>query len=398
MSDVDGVDVTYGRQAYGRQAYGRQAYPRVHKTLRNRRYQQRGGDRVIPALTSDRREFWKKSKELSEDNDLKFLLDNGKNNLTPAEYILVVGQQDKLFEYALIAFYRSTLGEDFGDKKDERTIIDRFKTLNHKSDFNSIINDGLKYIFDIYKLVAFNLPETGTHIYKGYFSVEKDKITIISSNPLLQLFVNPALVKNLFIHDLARICLEHKSNIRLKEDNEEISKLRAKRYNAIIDANALALTTGKSVDGFFLNDINELFRNKVGFDLTTARPGKLFFELFMEYCVVNLPTITDKLPTSSTYRGLINTVLADRFAFLAACVYHKINDTKQVNLQEVEEFIISKITPEKTLTKNESALNNRILKKIPLEHYQFVIHLCAVINKLAMEDTKTPAPPAPPPP
>lgn len=372
MSDVDGVDV---------------AYPRVRKTLRNRRFQQSGGDRVIPALTSDRREFWKKSKELSEDNDLKFLLDNNKNNLTPAEYILVVGQQDKLFEYALIAFYRSTLGEDFGDKKDERTIIDRFKTLNYKSEFKSKINDGLKYIFDIYKLVAFNLQETGTHIYKGYFSVEKDKITIISSNPLLQLFVNPALVKNLFIHDLARICLEHKSNIRLTEDNEEISKLRAKRYNAIIDANALALTTGKSVDGFFLNDKNELFRNKVGFDLTTARPGKLFFELFMEYCVVNLPTITDKLPTTG---GLINTVLADRFAFLAACVYHKINDTKQVNLQEVEEFIISKITPEKTLTKNESALNNRILKKIPLEHYQFVIHLCAVINKLATEDT-TPA-------
>lgn len=389
MSDVDGVDVAYGRQAYERQAYERQAYPRVRKTLRNRRYQQSGGDPKkasqaspplsFPTFTSIRKKAWQAaSSGIYSDNNLNFLVagEGSDTTLTLEQYITIIENQDNLFKYALEAMYKM-LEMSKEDEADEVKIIEAFKKkqVNGKLD---VFADKLNFVKDVFSLISFQVPEG------SYF-----KFNILKNEGFnqLQLFVNPQMLTNLFIHDLARICIAQKKDTILLTrlgDNDKLISLQAARYNAIVDANSLALTSMASNGGFYITQSKAGF-NFIRFGSTneTLR-DPIFFKIFIKYCKSTLP---DNFSFKREQSNLIATV----FAALASIIFHSIEVTSfTVKLSDIEEKIIAMFPPlSKTLTKYEDIFNKqKLFERISLEEYQFVIHLCAVINKLATEDTK----------
>lgn len=354
MSDVDGVEVTY---------------PRVRKTLRNRRYQQSGGAYSFTTIKPERVRFWNEHCDaLRKDTDLGFILTDTVRTLELREYIKIVGNQDKLFNYALLAMY-DMLG--IKEEINEETIIKKFNENRDKGDGNVTHKVLTQFIVDICGLIngVSSEPLRTANTKFNY---------LIKQNPIkqLQMLVNPALFSNLFVSDLARICVEINKNKNILGATPEIQEMWESRFNAIIEANARALTSFSSMDGFFISQDKTIFRGIMGF---SDKP--LFF--------INLFKFINDLRLEQNVRA---TNPREQLAYITSLIIIAINnDTKQIILDTVIEMIKDKFPGSKKLSTIESQLAVQfniedVFKRISLEEYQFVIHLCAVINKLATEE------------
>lgn len=342
-------------------------YPRVRKTLRRRQYQQSGGAVTFNFPVSQRCEMWRIHCEaLRTDKSFNFILTNEGQQMTLEEYIKIVENQDKLFDYARQAIYHML---DINADASEEVIVNKFEENRSKTYGNVPHGELIKFIDDIEKLITGVSSGTIT----GPPLTRLKHLSQESKMLQLQMLVNPALFRNIFIYDLARICVVLKTNSQIREAKGDVKPLWGKRFNAVIEANSYALTSYHSLGGFYLLQNSADYRSIMGF---AASP--FFFNKVMEYYFTP--------PTEFT-----GNTLALKLSYLTSLVIAKISDDKTVKLADVLADVESKFNGGKTLSPSERKLNeiatgdklSKIFQRITLEDYQFVIHLCAVINQLA---------------
>ena len=247
------------------------------------------------------------------------------NPLTPEQYDIVVAKQDELFGIAMTIIYEQ-LGIQPGE--DESIILEKYNapTVNEES-LRSYIEDIARLIFKgpIETKIPGGVKEEG-----GRLSTNKTKIEkLISSNSKYhdyfpEILLNPERVKNQFIFWLAEFIKHQRNNSKLldkiedKNDKQTLTIL-ADRYNSLIKANTLNMTTLDLRDGMDLT-------------MTIEAAKQLyisFWRCFLTRCIgkfyKNVDTIV-KYGESfkydiSGFNIAKSKVGGDDYAFIAAAIY-----------------------------------------------------------------------------
>jgi len=328
--------------------------------IRSSRRVQRGGARYM----SLRKDKW--TPYLKDHEHLKFLLDDVPFKIEDTQsvqhYIAVVERQDELFNYAMDAIYKE-LGTTRG--VDDSALVRASRTANGKTVIKT-------YLTELVSLICFGPPTAGT------------KISKILTNPVVELLVNPAQLTNIFIADLAAVCILQKFDKTIIQDavDASIKQTRALRYEAIAEINSRNMTSNKSRDGFYLSQTVVNFRQLAGYDVESITGG--FWYKFLNRCIgPNSPTIE----------------ITERFPYLAAAVFLTYNKP-ELDFTQLKKMVLTTLLqlPDKTVrrasdpvdapdrlefTKNavDGITLTQLLSKISMGELQFVVHLCFAITR-----------------
>jgi hypothetical protein len=282
---------------------------RHHQSTRHTRRVQHGGA-AWASIAPERLEKWTAA---LADTGLEFVLNDAwKAGEKAAElYVKLVAEQDTLFDAAVKCMYA-----EFGiADPTEAAIIAAVTTPGDKSAI-------FAYLDDAEMLLSFKKS--------GVSSREaKTKIQQIKAEGLLALLLNPARVRNTFIHDLAAICVAQKADptILTQVTDEALKNLRINRYEVLTEGNALTQTGAQLRDGYFVMQKISTFRADLGVDATTGKADR-FWSTFLTNCAnSNTATVTGFLQKYSNIEGTtLRAIVGDQgglpYAALAAFIYN----------------------------------------------------------------------------
>jgi hypothetical protein len=325
-------------------------------------------------------------------DDLKFVCQNlYKLNGTPPapdivkKYIEILERQDELFECAMYAIYMElgiipdktlTMEKIVEDKEDDIIAIDPNNVTPH-----------LEYIEDVAKLIYFTqLPNPG-----GANKTKIQQIVLVDNK--IEFLLNPLRVQNMFMKDLAVICILQKKDptILSKLTTDALKDLRAARYGASIEVDAYQTTGKRSRDGFFARQLVHDFRTICGVDRTGGADS--FWQIFVRKC--NESTTVTNAFFGGAHRDT-------HYGILAAYVYQLYNANTNINILKEQvldslcrkdvsrrfdhpRVIASPYLPDWLELDNE-LYDGMSLKKvyctIDPEQLEFIVHLIYLIKKL----------------
>jgi len=358
-------------------------------TVKKTKYQQIGGSADWYIIQDAARQpIWNRVLP----DDLKFVCQNlyKPDGVPPApdivkKYIEILERQDELFECAMYAIYMElgiitdkslTMDKIVEDKEDNIIAIDPAAVIPF-----------LEYIEDVAKLIYFTqLPNPG--------NANKTKIQqIVLVDNGTEFLLNPLRVQNMFMKDLAVICILQKRDPTIlgKLTTLPLKDLRAARYGASIEVNAYQTTGKRSRDGFFARQLVHDFRTICGGDRNTGDLS--FWEIFVQKC--------DESTTDSNtfFEGSHRNT---NYGILAAYVYqlYKANTNIDILKKDVLDSLCQKDNS-RTFTQAVVRASNYLptwlgldkelydgmsLKKvyytIDPEQLEFIVHLIYLIKKL----------------
>lgn len=299
-------------------------------------------------------------------------------------YVRLIERQDDLFIVAMKIIYAECgiLDPDAADV--ENTILEQADRIASRD------AELKEYFKDVYRLLTLQEPDTPT----GDGLTPATKLTRLLADPLINIVMRPARVRNLFIERLAKILVTLKTEPafldRIKS-RPDLYAMFADIYNSYIQSEVLKLTSKSNRDGFFLWQrprVNAIPDDTCGFDTATTAAGcfpqRASIVFFQNFCKNYGDSATG---TSTIYDDPDAEYTVARFSRLTADLfkmYRGARDAATLRTLLVQKFArytrAVSITNDKALRPNDvlfeitSPLSAMMRKLLP-NQYHFLFHL-----------------------
>jgi hypothetical protein len=265
-------------------------------------------------------------------NEPLVFLATGKS-ITQAQHDIVVEYQDELFGMAMGIIYEQ-LG--IGPEDDESAILAKYKNADEAESLRNYIEDIARLIFKKGVVTLTSSAESDNRHSTSKTKVERlIYSTLKVKDSLPEILLNPERVKNQFIYWLAAFISHQKKNSELLnniKDTETVAEtvaILANRYDSLVKANTLNVTTKELRDGMDLtmtgDTANSLYTSfwKCFLLRCTNQYYKTFesIELYEPtYNIQMFRTVQSTIQRNTSNKNIV----ADDYAFIAAAIYDSI--------------------------------------------------------------------------